>query len=377
LGGEPKRGIGYVPALDGLRGAAIIAVMLFHAGAGRFPRGGFLGVDVFFVLSGFLITAILLEEHRSRGSIDLARFYLRRVLRLAPALVAMLVLVVSLSFVALDGASARSNVVDAFITLLYSANWARVFHVHPPNLFFAHTWSLSIEEQFYVLWPPIAAASLRRGRRARNVALASAIGAAFACALRFELARRGASIDRLYNSLDMRADALLVGCAAGAVLAPGVVEERVRLRIAAAAAPIAALGLLVACFSASWLSVSYYVWGLPLIELAAASVIVDAVLSVRPTTVKRILEGRLLVKIGAISYGLYLWHFPINAALRMVGFRWAGVLIVGSVVTVALASLSYRVVELPFLERKRRLAATAAPGATGSSTFAALSETSR
>ena len=352
--------------------------MLFHAGAGRFPRGGFIGVEVFFVLSGFLITAILFEEHRSSGRIHLGGFYRRRVLRLAPALVVMLAVTSCSSFVLFGADTARSNTVDALIALFYSSNWARVFHVHPPNLFFGHTWSLSIEEQFYAIWPPVVAVLLRRGRSARDVALVAAIGAVLAGALRFRLASGGASIDRLYNALDMRADTLLAGCALGAALSPGGVGEPMRLRIRAlAAAPIAALALLGASLFASWRSVSYYTWGLPFIELAAACVIADAARSTRRSAVKRILETKLLVRIGVISYGLYLWHFPINAALRMLGFGWAGVLIVGSAATVAIAWLSYRAVEMPFLRRKRRPAARKVPAPADRTALARLSETNR
>jgi len=155
---QPFR-LGYRPALDGIRGAAVLAVMLFHFGA-PFDQGGFLGVDAFFVLSGFLITALLIEEWSRTGGIAFRRFYTRRALRLLPALFAMLLLVtVVVALIAprdVQEATWRGTVV----TLLYAANWQKVFSSQSVGLL-GHTWSLSIEEQFYVLWPPLLLLLLR------------------------------------------------------------------------------------------------------------------------------------------------------------------------------------------------------------------------
>ena len=155
-------GLGYVPALNGMRGLAVLGVMLTHAISGnRYFNGGFIGVDIFFVLSGFLITYLLVREYDCNNQqISVLNFYARRVLRLGPALLAMLLVFVGGGWIFFDLQRATSNSIDALITLFYAANWARAFDIHAPRLF-GHAWSLSIEEQFYLLWPIMLIALLR------------------------------------------------------------------------------------------------------------------------------------------------------------------------------------------------------------------------
>ena len=164
------RSIAHVPALDGLRGAAVAGVLLFHAEG--LLRGGFLGVDLFFVLSGYLITSILVAEHRRSGRIDLRAFWIRRARRLMPALLALVPAVglYARSFAA-PGELAQIRG-DALATLAYVANWRAILVRRSYWEMFAapspleHTWSLAIEEQFYVVWPLVALVVLRRGPRA-------------------------------------------------------------------------------------------------------------------------------------------------------------------------------------------------------------------
>jgi peptidoglycan/LPS O-acetylase OafA/YrhL len=153
LNNAPRPGfsLSYTPALDGIRGVSILAVMIYHAGASFLP-GGFIGVDVFFVLSGFLITALLLKEYDRGRQIQLKKLYIRRVLRLAPALAVLLFVFTVSSWLLLEPKQAGSHLWDAFITLCYASNWTQALDIHPPDLL-GHTWSLSIEEQFYILWP--------------------------------------------------------------------------------------------------------------------------------------------------------------------------------------------------------------------------------
>lgn len=148
---HPAAALGYRPELDGLRALAVTAVMLFHANV-SWARGGYLGVDVFFVLSGFLITRILLEERESTGHTAVLRFYLRRILRLFPALVVVTACVIYAEL-ELPADQVTRMWHDVFATATYHMNWVEALHQQPPFGLLDHAWSLSIEEQFYVLWP--------------------------------------------------------------------------------------------------------------------------------------------------------------------------------------------------------------------------------
>lgn len=169
-------------------------------------QGGYLGVDVFFVLRGFLITTLIVEEFDRAGSVSLKNFYIRRILRLAPALIALLTVYCIVSLVTLSENLARKNYLEALITAAYLSNWARAFSIHPPD-FLGHTWSLSIEEQFYMLWPILLLGLLRWIRRRSHVVLIAVALALVAGIERVLLAMAGATSERLYNGLDTRADA--------------------------------------------------------------------------------------------------------------------------------------------------------------------------
>jgi len=167
------------PALDGLRGLAVLAVMVYHSGLRPFLPGGYLGVDVFFVLGGFLVTVLLVREHQRSGSLRLGRFYLRRVLRLAPAL--FLMLAGCCAFAAFRTRPDRAAQVyrAALLTACYAANWDWLWSA--PLGLLSHAWSLSVEGQFYLVWPALLYALLRRGaglRGAACVVAAAAAGAA-------------------------------------------------------------------------------------------------------------------------------------------------------------------------------------------------------
>ncbi|MFW9929612.1 MAG: acyltransferase family protein, partial [Candidatus Thorarchaeota archaeon] len=164
---KEKFRFGYVPQLDGMRGIAVLAVIAFHAGISFMP-GGFIGVDIFFVLSGFLITSLLIREYDKYKDINFKHFYIRRALRLLPALILLLILFSVLSVFFLQWTQAKSNLEDALIVLFYVANWARAFHIHGAG-WLGHAWSLSIEEQFYILWPITLIFLLKRIHSRRNI----------------------------------------------------------------------------------------------------------------------------------------------------------------------------------------------------------------
>jgi peptidoglycan/LPS O-acetylase OafA/YrhL len=349
--------LAHEPALDGLRGVAVAAVVAFHLGH---LDGGFLGVDLFFVLSGFLITSLLLTESRRRGTIDLRRFWARRARRLLPALLVMLVGVAVL-LVAFTPAGDRPRFRgEALATLGYAANWQRMatdvtywdIFTQPSPL--DHTWSLAIEEQFYLLWPLVALAvlcwpprSVAATQRARWLG-AVAIGGGVLSLVMLGLSYSAVDTNRAYFGTDTRIGATLGGAALATIVAG---RARRRGRPSAALDAIGAVGLALIGWSlvtvdgqGEW----YYRGGLGLLILAALAVI-RATTGGPPGRVARLLSWRPLCLLGIVSYGVYLWHWPVivyltEERLGVGGWRLDAARIL---VTLAVAAVSYRVVELP------------------------------
>jgi peptidoglycan/LPS O-acetylase OafA/YrhL len=344
--------LGYVPALDGLRGFAILCVMASHGTP--YLQGGFIGVDIFFVLSGFLITTLLVQEFDGANSISLSNFYLRRVLRLGPALLVMLAAFCCLSFAALNGARAHNNLVDAYIALGYCTNWALALHLHPSD-YLIHTWSLSIEEQFYLLWPLGLLLLLHASRQRRHIVLATLVIAMMCWLSRSYHAMNVTSFSRSYYGLDTRADSLMTGCCLAVILSARLISEPVLKLlqiILAATAPLAVAGLLVFAVYARG---DHFMmdWGFTMVEVLAAIMILDIFVN-RRSLVKKLLTMNWLVWIGSISYGLYLWHYPIYRALADAGYDAWTVFAVGSGLSFLVAGLSYHSMEKPILAFKAR-----------------------
>jgi peptidoglycan/LPS O-acetylase OafA/YrhL len=380
-----------VAALDGVRAIAVAAVVLYHAGVAVAP-GGFLGVDVFFVLSGFLITSLLLEEQRAGGRIDLGRFWVRRARRLLPA--AFLVIAVSAIAAAVlaPGDFARTRA-DALASLVYANNWHQLLGDHSyfaaferPSLLL-HLWSLAVEEQFYLLWPLVLGLVLGRlGRRgAAWITLAAAVASAVLMAVLYE---PGHDPSRVYFGTDTHASGLLIG----ALLAFGWPMARLqapRRRSAAivldATGFLALAGLLWAIATWTDYDDGVYRGGLALIALLTAALIAAAV---HPSTrLGRALGIAPLVWIGKRSYGIYLWHWPVMALSRpgVDVHSPKAVIVLGQIaLTVALAAASYRWVERPFrtgtaqralrglLDRRAPRTRLAVVGATLAATVAGL-----
>jgi peptidoglycan/LPS O-acetylase OafA/YrhL len=345
----------HVRAFDGLRGGAVLLVVLFHATMGRFA-GGFLGVDLFFALSGFLITSILVDEYESCGRISLSAFYARRALRLVPALFAMLAIYVVIALTLAEHAT--QHLAAAAFAAGYVMNWVIAFNLGPVG-FVPHTWSLAIEEQFYLLWPALLLLALawagRRGAAALGIVLL-----AVSTIWRTYLAAHGASWDRIYCGFDTSTDALFAGCVLALIdLSPAMLNF-VRRSWYIPSAVVAGFFIL-AVSETHWMEV----WGMTAFGLFAAWLV--RMLSVSGANpLKTALESTPLRFLGRISYGVYLWHGLILWLLLFAHMPDRLIILALAPLSITVAFLSYTVIEQPFLRMKvrrfsRRIQYEAAP----------------
>ncbi len=410
----------YVPALDGLRAVAVLGVMLFHGGA-PVAAGGFLGVDVFFVLSGFLITSLLLGEWVRSLTIRLGQFWARRARRLLPALLVMLVGVALIVKVFSGPGEFAGLRLDSMATLFYVANWH--FIVGGGNYFattaqpsmLQHMWSLSIEEQFYIVWPPVVLLLLHLGRKLRpsrrlwpvlSVAVVGAIASAVDMRLSFQ---GGASVMRLYEGTDTRSQDILVGAALAIGMAmwaqhrtpvpsstafdrssiqrahpaagtAGAVPPRPHRRdlhrrrglgirpitaweitprpvrsVLQAAGWLAVLAGVVLCWRVTGPGAALFEGGFFLFALGVALVIF-CVVTTQGDSLSRSLGNPVFRYLGKISYGTYLWHVPLFALLTAERLHLGGypLLLVRVAVTLVVATASYYLVEEPIRQRRTR-----------------------
>jgi peptidoglycan/LPS O-acetylase OafA/YrhL len=356
-GGPAAFHLGYRPWLDGLRGVAILLVLAYHLGL---LTGGFLGVDVFFVLSGFLITSLLVEEWQRRGAISFRHFYLRRALRLLPAYFTLL-LACYLCVLLFRPAEAAAFRREMLVAACYASNLPGL---HRPGLTtLGHTWSLSLEEQFYLLWPLLLYGMLRCKLGRRGTLLAVCAGILASASLRYALFKLyripGPAgyplIIRLYSCLDTRADSLLTGCLVALLAAWDLFPRSPRFRRAtgvAALASAAALGYILLTMPLH--EAKYYRGWLTLVALMVGTILVR-LLTGRVWLASAVLESRPLVFVGRISYGLYLVHMPIILWVRPESRPAAALLAAG--LSFAAAVVLHYAVERPFLRLKDRLRA--------------------
>jgi peptidoglycan/LPS O-acetylase OafA/YrhL len=330
------------PALDGLRAFAVGLVLLMHATYGQF-RGGFIGVDIFFVLSGFLITSSLITEYRFSGRVSLGRFWLRRARRLLPAFAVMLTLSWFLWRYFVPPAPPFARAAGA--ALLYVANIQAV--VDPSKLgALLHTWSLSTEEQFYLFWPLFASVVLKAGRPAPLLVIA--LVAAIARAALFYLGSPAAS----YFSPLCRVDQLLIGCSL-AVGIGSVPRASKAVRLAALALLVALVPLVLQTDNA-W--PPYYYGAMSAVAIGAACLI--AALRDGSWWLSRIFSLAPFAWVGKRSYGIYLFHFPIFALLDQFRTRhslanFAVVTIARFGIAISVAALSWNFVERPLMKARR------------------------
>ena len=323
--------LAYLPALDGVRACAVVAVMLFHGGIPHMD-GGFMGVDAFFVLSGFLITSLLIGEWRQTLSIKLGAFWARRARRLLPALLLMLLFVAFFASVIVPKGTYGALRLDALATLLYVSNWhfilvnSNYFNETAASSPLLHTWSLAVEEQFYVIWPLVVLAVMHFTRSLRALFALCCAAAVASATWMYVVYDGGLNTNRAYLGTDTRSQCLFIGCAlaVGLVLLSHRAHEEGRLAKgelwrpegATGRALCAVLGMIGAAGAiALWVlttSVSSFPYsgGFFLIGLAVACIILSAVAAPR-SIVPRVLTLTPVRYVGRISYGLYIWHWPI------------------------------------------------------------------
>ena len=363
---------GYFPALDGLRAFAVGAVLLFHAGH---LSGGFLGVDTFFVISGFLITGLLLREVEQSGTIRLGAFWARRARRLLPAL-ALMVCVVTLWSIRYGTPSERLALHgDTLWSLSFLMNWHEVAAAHDYWSAFAlqspltHLWSLAVEEQFYLVWPLVAIAVARLARRPqRTMFIVCSVGTVASFALMAVLYDPHAST-RVYEGTDARIGAMLIGglCATNAVrnfIARLATSAKRRLSSTLGyALTLASVGVLWlyshAHGSDSWLFRGGFFMFALAIGLVISAITVAAEHRTGPVRSRLVaaLSVRPLRSIGRLSYGLYLWHWPIFLALSptRTGLSEWPLLVARLVVTAVIAVMSFQLIEQPVRLSLQRL----------------------
>ncbi|HUA94491.1 MAG TPA: acyltransferase family protein [Acidimicrobiales bacterium] len=354
------------PGLDGLRALALLVIMAFHTGFSWIP-GGFYSVDCFFVLSGFLITSLLIVEVKNSGTIRLGRFWARRARRLLPALF-FLVAVLGVMLAVLPHLIDWPNPVpDALASLFYVANW---HFIATGSGYFAgssaqspllHTWTLAIEEQFYLVWPVVVLVVLcglpgRRGRhrsvdgerRLRLLGVVSAVGALASAGWMWWLVNSGATIERVYYGTDTRAQALLVGAVAAVLLSRHRAPTGAVRGFGAGLAMGGLVGTVAVWHLVPETSRLAFRGGFLLASLAAAAIIAGVVLS-PAGPVARALALRPVQYVGRISYGAYLWYWPVILVLstqRVHLGQWE-LFACRVALTLMLAAISSKFVEMP------------------------------
>ncbi len=354
-----KRGIQYIPAIDGLRAIAVIAVMLYHLGVSWIP-GGFLGVDLFFVISGYVITRLLLDSIQERGGLDLRDFYFARIRRLLPPLVFMIV--TTSIFVGLWAPdTTKKFLTDAPFSLTGAMNWWLVFNQQdyfeasgrPPLL--QHTWSLAVEAQFYLLWPLILLIVLKYLGKKLISAAALIIAATSGVALMFVSFQLDAANSSKVSHVYFGTDTHSIGLFLGAALAVSWIPQNFNLQVTRRAQDFidgigvfGFIGILATFFLIDETKPTLYKIAFPLVGLFGTAILISIV---HPASrFAPLLRNKALLWIGERSYAIYLWHWVIFQLSRpqvdLDGEDWA-LFTLRILVVLALADISLRLVELP------------------------------
>jgi peptidoglycan/LPS O-acetylase OafA/YrhL len=349
----------YMPALDGIRAVSILGIMANHGGFG-WATGGIISVNVFFVLSGFLITLLLMKEWTRSGTIRLRAFWARRARRLLPALFVLLGAIGLYALLFAPGGTQGSIRADGLSTLLYFSNWHEILANHsyfaqvsaPSPLL--HTWTLAIEEQFYLVWPIVVVCVLKLSRSPRVLFLVAALGVLASAAEMALLFHPGSDPSRIYYGTDTRAQDILTGAALGILLYP---RQSVSSRRARAGCSWMVV-LAAAVFVWEWTRINGspdipYRGGFLLANVMVALVICGVTMA--PASLPaRVLSVGPLTFVGRISYGLYLWHWPIFLVLNeeRTGLYGYSLFAVRFAITFCIAVLSWYLVETPVRQKR-------------------------
>lgn len=339
----------YISGLDGLRAIAILIVLFAHADA-PFPRSGGVGVDIFFVLSGFLITRLLCEESVKYGRIHVGYFYMRRILRLTPCL-----LLTTLLFAIVFHQQLVISLQDIAIALTYTANWARAIYDIDLNSF-NHYWSLAIEEQFYLVWPLVI--TLLAKWNTTDVAKAKLLLVlAILLAVYRAVMVDTYSASRIYFALDTHMDGLVIGAALAyyiRALEGGEIVRAVGRLFSWIIVPVAMMGLLGMMVLITWKSPWMGYLGYFFAAVVSALVIADLLIS-NHSLLRPFLSHTGLVQLGKISYGVYLLHYPIFKLIDIY-FALEGSLSILIKISsgIVAAIISYYLMEVHFLRMKKR-----------------------
>jgi peptidoglycan/LPS O-acetylase OafA/YrhL len=348
----------HLPALDGLRGLAILGVLLFHT---DHLAGGFLGVDLFFALSGYLITGLLLREAGSTGTVSLVAFWGRRVRRLLPALAVMLAVAAVVVRLGASPPTVRATFADGPWVQLNLVNWhllaesASYWDRFGDDRVFGHLWSVAVEEQFYLVWPVVLLFAVRVGASVdRWVAIVAATGSVVSLALMVVLVDP-ADPTRVYTGTDTRAFSLLLG-AAVATAPVRTVVARVARRSGAGASMIAlTLGMGVAWVLVDGTTSSWLFHGGLFVHSVAAALLIGLCVHAPGAAMARAFSWRPLRGLGLVSYSLYLWHWPVIVLFspQRTGLDGWGRTAAVFVVSIGAAVLSKLLVEDPIRFRAR------------------------
>jgi peptidoglycan/LPS O-acetylase OafA/YrhL len=348
----------FYPALDGLRAVAVLLVVLRHAWIERIGGGGFVGVAIFFVLSGYLITSVLADEWEARSAVSVGAFYMRRALRLVPALVAVIAVYVVVVALAFRGTDLHNALWSSFFSLTYLSGYAS-FAGFPVSAELGPTWSLAVEEQFYLFWPLLLLLALRRGWSFGRLAAGAAVLALLAAILRICTWLRWGEV--VYKLPTTWIDGLLIGCAVALAGRAGWLhwaQRRGPWQLALTGMAIVYLAALSVGPDITAQASTYWVL-LVLIALATAQLILTATTS-HPVWLLRPLSWSWMRWVGRRSYAIYLWNAVLIFGLPADWEPRRPLLIAAAIATFAAAELSWRLVEAPARSLKRHFERTSA-----------------
>ncbi len=360
MGNRQQEKLTFQPALNGVRGLAMLMIFFFHCGF-FCSSGTFLSVDMFFSLSGFLITLLLLQEWQASGNISLKKFYLRRILRLFPALLFLLLLYFIFCLSVFDGTERDRYFSEIPIVLFYMANWFRALHLGELNVL-GHCWSLSVEEQFYIFWPFCFLLLVRLRPLPRSGVIFILFSLSWAW--RLYLLHNGADWSRLYNDSFARIGMILAGAFAAClyhdeILIPFLYKTNLRTSIASG---ISLGSILLMTFIANWQSAITYSIYLFFFAIAMALLLID--LTCRPhSPAARILSCPVLVYTGTLSYGIYLFHYPVIKLLTTIypdSLKEGNIMlpVYAALLTLVFSLISWFTLERPAERLKRNLFST-------------------